>query len=270
MRGRLGWWVCVSMAGALWAVDALSFSDIALADEPAANQQPSSEAKLDPRLEEHDRLLAAAKKLHVDHNPPGAIAAANKVVAIDRELFAKDPAKLADSLAMLADWQLEHDDFDAARQTRQEVLAIRTKLNGNDHWQTTDARLALADVERWSKFTVDQRKQLDRATELFDQGDKLGDQGKYQDAIPLLTEVLRLRERVLPDDHPMIAVSINYLANLHYRSGKYVEALPLFERALKIREKTLGPEHPDTAQSLRACLKSAVGSRSLEEVSYAA
>jgi hypothetical protein len=55
-------------------------------------------------------------------------------------------------------------------------------------------------------------------------------------------------EKVLGEEHPDTASSLNNLALLLSEQGSYQEARPLYERALAIREKVLGEEHPYTRQ----------------------
>jgi tetratricopeptide (TPR) repeat protein len=78
----------------------------------------------------------------------------------------------------------------------------------------------------------------------------LRDRGRYAEAEPLFLRALRIREQQLGPEHPDVADSLSYLANLYRQQGKYAEAEPLILRALRIREQQLGPEHPDVAYSL--------------------
>ena len=75
-------------------------------------------------------------------------------------------------------------------------------------------------------------------------------QGKYNEAEPLITRSLSIKEKQLGENHPDFATSLNNLAGLYENQGKYNEAEPLHLRSLSIREKQLGEHHPDVAQSL--------------------
>jgi serine/threonine protein kinase/tetratricopeptide (TPR) repeat protein len=74
--------------------------------------------------------------------------------------------------------------------------------------------------------------------------------GKYENAKPLLEQALAMRERLFKPDDPIVAHSLNNLAELYAIQGQYAQAEPLFTRALTIREETLGPDHLDVANSL--------------------
>ncbi len=74
--------------------------------------------------------------------------------------------------------------------------------------------------------------------------------GDYAGARPYYERALAIREKVLGEDHPDTARSLNNLGSLLRAQGDYAEARPYYERALAVREKVLGGEHPDTARSL--------------------
>ena len=76
------------------------------------------------------------------------------------------------------------------------------------------------------------------------------DIGQYNLAEPLYERALAIREKVLGEEHPDTATTLNNLAWLYESQGRYDEAEPLYERALAIYEKVLGEEHPDTATTL--------------------
>jgi tetratricopeptide (TPR) repeat protein len=92
--------------------------------------------------------------------------------------------------------------------------------------------------------TAAEADQLDkRVVELYQQG-------KYAEAVPLAQRAAEIHKRVLGEDHPGYATSLNNLALVYKAQGKYAEAEPLYKRSLAIREKVLGPDHPNVATSL--------------------
>ena len=91
---------------------------------------------------------------------------------------------------------------------------------------------------------------LAEATELNDKAIELYKQGKYDEAVPLLEQSLKIRQQVLGAEHPSVASSLNNLAGLYVSQGMYTEAEPLYIQALDMRKKLLGAEHPSVATSL--------------------
>ncbi|AKV68532.1 tetratricopeptide repeat protein [Microcystis panniformis] len=55
-----------------------------------------------------------------------------------------------------------------------------------------------------------------------------------------------MKKRLLEDNHPDVAQSLNNLAHLYYFQGRYTEAEPLYLQALAIAEQALGENHPTT------------------------
>ncbi|BBD62071.1 peptidase-like protein [Nostoc sp. HK-01] len=101
-----------------------------------------------------------------------------------------------------------------------------------------------------SAYSQEQPAALKEAEELNQQVIKLYKEGKYSTAIPLAKQALDIREKVLGKEHPLVATSLNNLAELYRIQGEYQQAEPLYQRSLAIREKILGKEHPDVATSL--------------------
>ncbi|NJL62515.1 MAG: tetratricopeptide repeat protein, partial [Methylacidiphilales bacterium] len=71
-------------------------------------------------------------------------------------------------------------------------------------------------------------------------------QGRYDEAEPMFNQALQIRLKVLGEEHPDTAASLNNLAALYKSQGRYDEAEPMFNQALQIRIKVLGEEHPHT------------------------
>src|SRR5262249_27427266 len=80
------------------------------------------------------------------------------------------------------------------------------------------------------------------------------DQGKLDQAEPLLRRALAIREEALGAGHPDVATSLEALGWLSARQGKVAEAEPLLQRAISTYEAALGGDHPDVA---RCCAKMA-------------
>jgi len=74
--------------------------------------------------------------------------------------------------------------------------------------------------------------------------------GKYEQALPLFQEALRIREEVLGKLHPDYATSLNNLAELYRAQGQYEQATQLLKEASEIFGQVLGKLHPDYATSL--------------------
>ncbi|MBS1059422.1 tetratricopeptide repeat protein [Gluconobacter sp. Dm-44] len=76
------------------------------------------------------------------------------------------------------------------------------------------------------------------------------DQGRLNEAEPLLLEALKIRRQAQPAGHPDIASSLNNLATLYLNQGRLSDAEPLFLEALQIYRQALPAGHPNIAMSL--------------------
>ncbi|MDF5737306.1 tetratricopeptide repeat protein, partial [Nostoc sp. S13] len=62
----------------------------------------------------------------------------------------------------------------------------------------------------------------------------------------LYIQALALSRKLLGEEHPSVATSLNNLALLYNSQGRYSEAEPLYIQALDICEQRLGANHPNT------------------------
>jgi CHAT domain-containing protein/Tfp pilus assembly protein PilF len=99
-------------------------------------------------------------------------------------------------------------------------------------------------------LTAEQSAELEEAKRLNEQVEQLYNQGQYATAISLAERALAIREKVLGQEHSLVATTLNNLALLYKEQGNYERAESLLQRALAIREKVFGQEHPLVAISL--------------------
>lgn len=156
-------------------------------------------------------------------------------------------------------------DYTAARALFERALAIREKVLGTEHRDTTISMNDLAGL-LWAQGDLASARPLFErtlairetvgakhpatATSLNNLAILLRAQGDVAAARPLFERALAIRESVLGAEHPLTAISLDNLAGLLRAQGDFAAARPLFERALAIQEKVLGAEHRDTAISI--------------------
>jgi len=95
-----------------------------------------------------------------------------------------------------------------------------------------------------------QEKQLEKAAEIDRRVRALSQEGKTTEALVLAKESLSIRKKVLGEEHPDTATSLNNIGFLLQAQGDYAAARPFLERALEIYRKVLGDEHSHIAASL--------------------
>ena len=74
--------------------------------------------------------------------------------------------------------------------------------------------------------------------------------GMNERALELSANNMRLRQRILPKDHPHIAMSMNNLACSHDALGNHTKALRLRKDTLSFQQRILPEDHPSIATSM--------------------
>jgi CHAT domain-containing protein/tetratricopeptide (TPR) repeat protein len=231
------------LARCLVVFAALAVALPACADEPDVSRRKE-------RIAERDRLWREAEKLRAEGKLKEAAARGEKMVAIDREVFGNAHREVAFSLNWLAEVYQGLEDFAAAQKARRERLEVIGQLYGQDHWHATDARLALADVERLAALDAETRRQLQEADAWNRQVVALAGEKKYRDALTIARQVAQRRQQILGELHADYATSLNNLGYLHSKLGEREQAETLFRQTLELRRKIFGEAHPTYAASL--------------------
>jgi CHAT domain-containing protein/tetratricopeptide (TPR) repeat protein len=217
---------------------------------PAAAPPAGLTTEQQVRLKEAARLGAEASKLLQAGQLAQAEAAWRQKLALERAVHGTDHEVVAGSLEQLATLQASREAFPQARQTREQVLGIRTRLYGAGDWRVTDARLAVQDVDLRARLSPEQRQQLNRATALNGQVVRLWQQGRPERAIPLAEESLAIRRRLLGEKHRHHAQSLSNLGAQYEVLGQLREAQRCYLQARNIWKEVVGENHPAYATNL--------------------
>jgi len=220
----------------------------------AGSQEPKPArpftAEQQEKLKERDRLVVEANRLQTAGKLVEAIAAMERSVALHRDVIGRDDLAVLKPLSFIAELHESREDFAAARKIRQEVLDLASKRRDKEHWQVTDARLALADLDRLEKMPAADRKRLDGTRLLNLQMVRTYRQGKVREAVALAEQVLETRKELLGEKHPDYATSLNNLGELRRAQGDYPKAEPLFRQASEVWRQALGENHPHYVSGL--------------------
>jgi hypothetical protein len=127
------------------------------------------------------------------------------------------------------------------------VSDIETAVRIAQHyWHCGQYREALRVAERGLTLTDGEGV---TARLLAEKGDALRSLGRYDEAMESQRRSLAITEKVLGEEHPETAITLNAIGQTLHSQGKYDEALEYYRRSLAIKEKVLGEEHPETAIS---------------------
>ena len=109
---------------------------------------------------------------------------------------------------------------------------------------------AIPHLEEVAKNLIDALSNDDLVWPFVGLGKFYAGQGLYALAEPWCKQCLELSKRLLGQEHPHVASSLNNLAGLYQSQGRFAEAEPLFVQALELIKRLLGQEHPHVATSL--------------------
>ncbi len=174
--------------------------------------------------------------------------------------------ELARSLNDLGVAQRQKADWDAARATLEEALAMRRQVLGQGHPEVAvteselgrvlfdQGRLGEAEAHFRSALAI-RRKALgpadhETATSMSDLGLLLRDKGDRAGAEALLGETLAVTRKTRGPHHPDVATALSNLALTVNERGDPAAAEAMFREALAIGRASLGRDHPANAQRL--------------------
>ena len=201
-------------------------------------------------MAEANRLAEESKQLGKSGKTDEAIGAAERGLAIKREVLGNDDLDVAACLQCLAALRETKEDFPAARQARQEVLAIKTKALGSEHWRVLDARVALDHLALLEKLSPAQRRQVAEAERLQQQVEKQYAARQFNEAMPEAKQAVAVRRELLGEKDPDLGTSLCDLADLNRGLGDFPKAASLYAEGAEIYRRALGERHPDYAATL--------------------
>jgi Flp pilus assembly protein TadD len=181
-----------------------------------------------------------------------------------------DDAKKAEELQKSYNKYLNAEDWAEAKKFAQALIDFRTQKQGADHYEVTNANQLLKNVEIRAQLTPQERKALAEADQQNQQLVALDQQGQFVRAAQLGQRILTTRKKLLGENHPDYAESLNNLALLYDLMGDSAKAEPLYLQSREILKKVLGENHPLYATSLNnlAALYDSMGDSAKAEPIY--
>jgi tetratricopeptide (TPR) repeat protein len=217
----------------------------------AAAPPPRPTAEQRSLLRKRFRLLSEmAEKGNAGRLDEAAKRAAG-VLRLDRRLFGDTHRLVADTLRVLGALQEKQKLWKQAADSRRESAAIVERLYGPRHYKALEARRELADGLRRERMTARQREEVGEAYRLLREMEHLRGQGKAAGVIPLGRRAVRSFARLLGENHPHHAVSLNNLAALYHETADYEKARSLYRSALRVYREAKWEKHPEYAKSLQ-------------------
>ncbi len=167
----------------------------------------------------------------------------------ERLLSGRDAAR-AEEFQKQIDAAEAADRYDDAIRLGEELLTLRTQVQGADHWEVVTTRWALNAARRLAQLPREQRDEWRTALRGVTEAQSLMAQGAFAEAQVLLEAHRRSCEQVFGERHRETASADNVLGTCLSSLAKYEEAGHVLERAMEVRRDLLGDRHPETAISM--------------------
>ncbi|KAF4621770.1 hypothetical protein D9613_012118 [Agrocybe pediades] len=154
------------------------------------------------------------------------------------------------------------------------VIALKTKILGDDHPSTLTSRRDLgslyADKGQWEEAKaiilpvveactrVLGEENMDTLDSMHELARCLQNQGKLAEAEEMFSKVIALRTKILGDDHPSTLASRHNLGSLYIAKGQWEEAKAIILPVVKAHTRVFGEENMNTLYSmhmLAVCLQ---------------
>jgi CHAT domain-containing protein/tetratricopeptide (TPR) repeat protein len=176
---------------------------------------------------------------------PGALPSSSSPAA--KKLNAAD-AKRVNELNRTVEQLRRAGKFAEAIEPARDVLAIRQKALGKDHWRTDDARIRMEELQRIAELPEEGRKAMVSLSFLETQFTSLKDHGRILEAEALSRSIQEICVRWLGKNHPRTARSDCRVSTVLQSQHRYREAEQLGREALAKWLESMRKDHPDTVR----------------------
>ena len=127
-------------------------------------------------------------------------------------LLQGDDAKKAADLAKTIEQQESADNYAEAIKAADELLALRSRVQGADHWEAVNQKWDIELLKKEAVLSKEERAAWRQAESDDLKAQQLEVKHRFQEALPRRQELLERSRRILGEEHPYTAVSYNWLA----------------------------------------------------------
>jgi CHAT domain-containing protein/Flp pilus assembly protein TadD len=163
---------------------------------------------------------------------------------------AEGSADAAADMAAQIDSLREQGRYSDGLARARQLLTLRQNDPKTKPYDLADARWVVRTMEFALSLPESERKDLAEADRLSAKADRTAGGGDYALAEVEARRALEIRRKILGEEHPDVASSLNNLALLLRTRGDYAGAEPLLRESLTMFRKVLGDEHPNVAATM--------------------
>jgi CHAT domain-containing protein/tetratricopeptide (TPR) repeat protein len=191
---------------------------------------------------------SAVRLVNEQRRVPEAIGAVEAALGLVR---GRGDAQESQALDLLARLHFMNHDVASRKRVLGELIAVRSKLLGPDHWSLADLRFFVAECDRLAAITEETKRLYSEAAQHVNRADGLASAGKFEGATVLL-EQARVFYREFWEQHPDHATCLHLLGVVHRERRQYTRARDFLEQSLTLRRKVCTDRHPRTVETLNA------------------
>jgi CHAT domain-containing protein len=170
----------------------------------------------------------------------------SKVPQSQRLLTGED-AKSATALAASIRKLEDAGKYAEALRLAEDLLALRRRIQGADHWETADAEWRVKTLRPVQELPVEKQQVWTGLAQQIKEAAQLSQKGRYAAGETLRRQILERTQEFLTEEHPETSSCYHELASDIHHQGRHPEAEALYRKSLAILQRTLGELNPRTA-----------------------
>ncbi len=197
------------------------------------------------RLKKRDYWNKEVDRFRQEGNWQQSLQAAEKMLAIEKELFGEGNDDVIGSMQQIAELQQKMEQWSDAEKTLQRIRQIQRQRFGEINWHLVDADWALKSNQIQKQLSKEQKKLLEEIERDQIKIITLYGQKRYTDAAKIAERSLKSARSIYGEQHPKFAQKLMNLATCSAKIDPKERALPLYLRSNELTRKLLGEGHPD-------------------------
>jgi CHAT domain-containing protein len=231
----------------LLVVSLVALTTAAWGAAPPAELTTKQKAKLQEWL----NLRRSLPRLLEAREGEKVVATLQRIAALEKEVFGEAHNKVLLTLEFQSRVHFAMAQYDRAIEIRMEIVRLRGRLLGKDHWMTTNARIDLDVARRAKGMTAEQLASAREMDAMQRQVVQLYRSGRSREALPLAEKVLAAQRKLFGESHSFTALGWTNLGAQYSALGQNAKALECYSRATEIWRKVGGIAHPNYARCLK-------------------
>ena len=254
--------LCMPLLVTLWFTGLIRAADPPPAAEmPAAEKStetsaagddaaPDPEAVKRARLAERDRFSQETARQHAAGAMAAAISAAEKMLAIEREVLGPDHVDTDGSLIWLSELYSWQKNTAKARGYAELSLANQIRLHGEDSYAAAKSRQSVQYVERVAQLDAAQLKRVVAAGADYQKALALQREGKVAAALELVQRICTTCSDLFGNERLVTATNLLLAGQMQVSLGQNDDAALTLAKAIEVYRQSVVVPCPETAYAL--------------------